>query len=318
MRFIFKIILIIIFYINLFFNLHAQVRTYYEQTYFSSPGFFTPAKIAPNKNYLYTIYDYDNISMEENNQMHKYSLHFFTYTPLKSNINGAPTNYILNANANISENSSIGILLDKYTFGIFNRASYALKYAYLLNLDNDFKISIGFSIGKVAFNLSNIDINNNLPELNILNDPTVITFNQFKDYLYTDIGFNIMYKYLNLQIVKYQLNKILFNNFVDENPELFVSTDYSFKSENVDYAIMLGIVTFNGKTHDNLFVGGKIGLKPISFSTNFSTLNKNSIGLYFDLSANIKFNIHYNFGSFYANPFYDNVGYLSAGLILNF
>ena len=317
---IYKLFFLVFFLIVYLKPLKPQLKEVYEQVYFNNGGFFNPAKIAPNANFINNddLYLTEEKIYEEEKNQKKVKINFFLNSPYSNSLNGALENYMLSVNNRMGKNGCVGIFLDKYSFGLFKRFSYSVKYGYQIIFNENVKIAAGLSIGNInnSISVSNIILPTNSKD--IFEDLRVREFNNNANQFYSDVGINFMYRDFNIEFVKFHINDNLNTEYIQEDPNFLSSLNYSFKLDLIKIKTSLGLVTYFNKTVDKIFFVNKFiyNDKALILSTN--TLQQHTIMLELPINDNFLFYIGGSFGGYYANYIYDGLGNLTAGLNISF
>ena len=307
-----KILLLFFFFFCVSIKIYAQFKEFYEQIYFNSPNVFNPAKIAPKAGFNpYNEFNYDKQELEN-----KLNVQLIVSSAYQQDFNNLNNNNIFSVNYNIAKKAALGIYIDQYSIGLFKRFSYSLKYGYQIIFNNNIKLAAGFSIGNINNSISATNSNNLNTINNLLNDTRVREFNSNNNELYTDFGLNLMIQNLNLQLVKYHVDKNVKKDIIQDEPDFLGSMDYTIETDIINHKIALGVINFFNKNVDRMFINYSISYNPITIYITANTLNQYSSSIDFAINKNILFFIGYNFGGYYANPVNNGAGNMLAGIQL--
>lgn len=293
-------------------NIYAQFKEFYEPIYFNIPNLYNPAKIAPNAGFK----PLNEFSYLEQDVENKLNVQLLIYKANQQDFNNLTNNNIFSLNYNMAKNAGLGIYIDQYNIGLFKRLSYSLKYGYQIVFNEDIKLAAGFSIGNINHSISATNSNNINTINNLLNDTRVREFNNNSNNLYTDFGINLMLQNLNLQLVKYNADKNIDKDIIQDEPDFLGSMDYTIETDILKHKIALGFINFFNKNVDKMFINYGVSYNPITVYLTANTLKQYSSTIEFAINKNILFLVGYNVGGYYANPVNNGAGNIWAGIQL--
>lgn len=154
----------------------------------------------------------------------------------------APTNYTLGAHSMISKSSAIGMIASGYTHTIFREMYGELSYAHKIKINDDFKLSLGLSLGFInhTLDLSKADANG-IVDSKISGDYDYTKFT-------TAFGLHFEWKDLYLDMALPRMHKNETNSYF-EDINAFVGYNYKTYNDRLLLQPLYGLRYYKGYHH---------------------------------------------------------------------
>ncbi len=294
-----KKITVILLLVQLKYISWCQFKDLNNELYFDNPSFYNPS----------------NIKLQNEN---RYAVLVYFNTPLSSDFDGLRKNSIFNFQAQVGKSGALGLIAQQTTNALIAEYNASVYYGYLINFNDQWKLSLGVNLGVL-----NAQINS--PNSNTNQDPLVVQFNKTNNFrLFQDLGLTVFYNNFEFQLVKYNVSNQSNDPLVLTEPSLqledgwLTGFSYTLEKSNYTYRCFMNYQNYNRGNFAKYSIGNRFSLKPIAFDLIWNSYNIITAGTAIFLTKKLQTNLYYNFGSFFASPIYDNNGYVGLGLKFDF